>query len=1186
MQLKRLEIKGFKSFADKTVIDFTDGITAVVGPNGSGKSNIIEAIRWVMGEQSAKTLRGGRMHDIIFSGTDSRKAINIAEVTLILDNSDSFLPIDFEEVSIGRRLNRNGDSDYYINKESCRLKDVVDLFMDSGLGKESFSIISQGQVEAVFNSKAEDRRAIFEEAAGVFKYKLQKEKAERKLFETQDNLDRVQDILYELNDQLEPLKKQKDIAQSFVSQKEELTDLDIALSVLKIDQYAREQKENKAKIEALNEDLRRVQTKLDRESTELKEKRAALHDIEDKREKLQAETITSVQQIERTEAQLRLVEEKERHQDAFLSEKQGSLKKEETRLAALNDEYESLKQAYQKQSAHVTDLKNDVKKYDERLARLMGNKEEAIEELRGAYIDAMQNKTSLKNEEMYLERERQQATINAEKHKTSLKDVSQKLDEARTSHTEKEAALLAIKTEIDELLETYTSKKALMDDTQGSFKQKADRLNQLNHQLQRAQAKQASLKEMQENYAGYFAGVKAVMRGKDNLQGIVGTVADMMDVPTDVTEAIDVVLGAASQFVIVEDEKSGRDAISYLKNKKAGRATFLPLTTIKKRFVSPQMRQKAQNVDGFIGIASDLIHFDDKVRNVMENLLGQTIVAKDLHSANAIAKALRYSVRIVSLDGDVMNAGGSMTGGGGKRSSNAHLFSQKKEQKALRIEIDELEKTIKLREDENQTDRDTIESLTKDLEELRTSGEDKRLEERQLEQVVESLSETVNRLERECKGLRYEQQEAEKEETQVNTDLKEVKEKRVRAESDLERLKHELDQLTNEKEDKQVQKERLEQEREELSEQWNAERETLAFTRSKRESVEAQIREVDQSIENLKAELTQLEEGVELESKEDLGEKLETLQKEAVKLKAQESDLKESHTDLDEMVSQLDESVSYAIDYKAELTDKKNQLDIAQSRLDVSMDHLLAYLSEEYTTSYEEAKSIQPDDIDAEATQKRVKLLKRGIEELGPVNVGAIEEYERVAERHDFLAAQQQDLLEAKEKLYDTMDQMDSEVERRFYETFSQVKEQFALVFPRMFGGGKAELRLTDPDDLLHSGIEIIAQPPGKRLQSLSLLSGGERALTALSLLFAIIQVKPIPFCILDEAEAALDEANVTRFGRYLHEFASETQFIVITHRKGTMEEADSLYGVTMREKGVSRLVSVHLQDIEETVTQ
>ncbi|WP_423189290.1 chromosome segregation protein SMC [Alkalibacterium sp. f15] len=1186
MQLKQLEIKGFKSFADKTVIDFTDGITAVVGPNGSGKSNIIEAIRWVMGEQSAKTLRGGRMHDIIFSGTDSRKAINIAEVTLILDNADGFLPIDFEEVSIGRRINRNGDSDYFINKENCRLKDVVDLFMDSGLGKESFSIISQGQVEAVFNSKAEDRRAIFEEAAGVFKYKLQKEKAERKLFETQDNLDRVQDILYELHAQLEPLKQQKDIAQAFVSQKEELTDLDIALSVLKIDQYAGDQKENQTKVETLNEDLRRVQAKIDRESSELKEKRATLHQIEDKRESHQARTITSVQQLERTEAQLRLVEEKERHQDAFLNEKQASLTKEEVRLEALTAEYDALAATYQEQSDKVAELKAAVKQYDDRLTRLMGNKEEAIEQLRGDYIEAMQSKTSLRNEETYLTRQLQQVSGTFEKHSKSIAAVSEKLSEAKTEHSGKEKALETIKTEIDSLLNTYTSKKTQMADTQASYKQQANRLGQLNQQLQRAQAKQASLKEMQENYAGYFAGVKAVMRGKDTLQGIVGTVADKMDVPTDVTEAIDIVLGAASQFVIVEDEKAGRDAIAYLKNKKAGRATFLPLTTIKKRFVSPQMRQTAEEVDGFIGIASDLIHFDDNVRNVMENLLGQTVVAKDLHSANAIAKALRYSVRIVSLDGDVMNAGGSMTGGGGKRSSNAHLFSQKKEQKALRIEIDELEKTVALRESESEADRATIDALTKELEELRTSGEDIRLEERQLEQVASSLQETVSRLEREYKGLRYEQSEAEKEATQVKADLVDVKAKRTRAETDLEHLKQELDQLTNEKEDKQAQKIRLEAERDTLSEEWNAHRETLASTRSKRESIASQSKDVQTSVENTRAELTQLEAGVELESKEDLGEKLITLKKEAVQLKAQESELKATHTELDETVNRLDESVSYAIQYKSELTSNKNELDIAQSRLDVSIDFLLDYLSEEYTMSYEEAKLNQPDNIDRESTQKRVKLLKRGIEELGPVNLASIEEYDRVAERHDFLATQQKDLLEAKESLYDTMDQMDIEVKRRFYETFSQVKEQFALTFPRMFGGGKAELCLTDPDDLLQSGIEIIAQPPGKQLQSLSLLSGGERALTALSLLFAIIQVKPIPFCILDEAEAALDEANVTRFGRYLQEFAADTQFIVITHRKGTMEEADSLYGVTMRERGVSRLVSVHLQDIEQTVTQ
>lgn len=1186
MQLKRLEIKGFKSFADKTVIDFTDGVTAVVGPNGSGKSNIIEAIRWVMGEQSAKTLRGGRMHDVIFSGTDSRKAVNIAQVTLILDNSDKFLPIEFEEVSIGRRINRNGDSDYFINKESCRLKDIVDLFMDSGLGKESFSIISQGQVEAVFNSKAEDRRAIFEEAAGVFKYKLEKEKAERKLFETQDNLDRVQDILYELNDQLEPLKKQRDIARSYISQKEELTDLDISLSVLKIDQYALEQKENKGKIALLNKDLTDLQAKVDQESGELKKKRSELHAIEEKRETIQEKMLTSVQQTERTEAQLRLVEEKERHQDAFLSEKQATLKKEETRLASLNKDYETLKAAYDEQFALAEKTKKEITRYNSRLTRLMGNKEEAIEGLRGEYMDAMQLKTSLKNQEMYLEREHHQAQINIKKYQKSLDKVKQNLDEKNLEHKEKNTALTDLKTSIDDLLKIYNSKKEALEQTKTLLKEKMGRLNQLNQDLQRAQAKQASLREMQENYAGYFAGVKAIMRNKEKREGIVGTVADMMDVPSNVTEAIDVVLGAASQFVIVEDEKAGRSAIAYLKNKKAGRATFLPLTTIKKRFISANKLNDVKDLDGFVGVASELIHFDGKVKNIMENLLGQTIVAKDLKSANIIAKALRYTVRIVSLEGDVMNAGGSMTGGGGKRSSNAYLFSQKKEQKALRIEIDELEKTRTLREEETQTHQNEIESLSSDLEELRTSGEEKRLAERQLEQVVEGLLETIKRLERETKGLQYEQSEADREEVDVTTELKDVTERRTQAEVDLKRIKQELDQLTDEKEDTQAKKECLEGERAELNEQWNNERETLASTRSKVEGLESQIKDAKVSLSNIKAELDQLEEGGKLESKEALRKKLEKLKSESSQLKIEENALKTNQHTLDERVSALDESVSYANQHKSELTDQKNTLDIALSRLDVSMDHLLEYLSEEYTVSYEEAKYNQPETIDVEETQKRVKLLKRGIEELGPVNVGSIEEFERVAERHDFLASQQQDLLEAKERLYDTMDQMDQEVKRRFYETFSQVKEQFAIVFPRMFGGGKAELRLTDPDDLLESGIEIIAQPPGKRLQSLSLLSGGERALTALSLLFSIIQVKPIPFCILDEAEAALDEANVSRFGRYLHEFVSDTQFIVITHRKGTMEEADSLYGVTMHEKGVSRLVSVHLKDVEDSVTQ
>lgn len=1182
MQLKRLEIKGFKSFADKTIIDFTDGITAVVGPNGSGKSNIIEAIRWVMGEQSAKTLRGGRMHDVIFSGTDTRKAVNIAEVTLVLDNQDGFLPIDFEEVSIKRRINRNGDSDYYINKETCRLKDIVDLFMDSGLGKESFSIISQGQVEAIFNSKAEDRRSIFEEAAGVFKYKLHKEKAERKLFETQDNLDRVQDILYELNAQVEPLRKQKDSAESYVAQKEELTDLDIALSVLKINQYSKELTDSKETISRLSKEAEELQSSIEKETSEMKKHKHTLHESEVKRETIQANTIETVQQLERTEARLGLVEEREKHKDALLFEKEDNLKHARLQLEELENDRQTISDEYATQQRRVTHYKKEYNQLNEQLNRLTGNKEEALESLRADYIDAMQKKASLTNEVTYLERQLQQSTMQREKHNLSSENVQKALLVAKQSLEEKQGLLKECKASIEHLLQDYKETKVSLDQIQEAFKQKTARLQQMESQLNRAQAKQSSLLEMQENYAGYFAGVKAVMTAKQSLNGIVGTVADLIDVPVDYTEAIDVVLGASSQFVVVEDEKSARDSIQFLKNKRAGRATFLPLTTIKKRSLSATYRYNASLVDGFVGVASELITYDDHVSHVIENLLGNTIVAKDLESANAIARAVQFNVRVVSLEGDMMNAGGSMTGGGGKRSSNAHLFSQKKEEKALRIEIDELEKSIQLRTNELTSDRERVSELTERLEVKRLAGEDHRLLERQLENDVDQFESSVVRLEREEKGLRYEFEEASSEVIRLTDQLKTVKENLLDAEQSRERIDDEMKQLSSEKEDRQSQQERIEKERALVMEDWNKARETLASVQSKKESIDLRIKDTQAMINSLTSQLDDLKTGEVLESKEELHDQLTHLKDKLATLKENERSLKEEQSRVEANIASLEDSSELLQTKRVHILDEKNKLAIQFSRLDVSIDHLLNYLSEEYAISYEEAKLNQPVDLDVEYTQKRVKLLKKGIEELGPVNLASIEEYARVAERYEFLSTQQSDLLEAKAKLYDTMDQMDNEVKRRFLETFNQIKDQFALVFPRMFGGGKAELLLTDPDDLLHSGVEIIAQPPGKKLQSLSLLSGGERALTALSLLFAIIQVRPIPFCILDEAEAALDETNVTRFGRYLHEFASDTQFIVITHRKGTMEEADSLYGVTMKERGVSKLVSVHLKDMND----
>lgn len=1182
MQLKRLELKGFKSFADKTTLEFNDGVTAVVGPNGSGKSNIIEAIRWVMGEQSAKNLRGGRMHDIIFSGTDSRKSVNIAEVTLVLDNQDGFLPVDFEEVSVTRRINRNGESDYFMNKQSCRLKDIVDLFMDSGLGKESFSIISQGQVEAIFNSKAEDRRSIFEEAAGVFKYKMRKQSAERKLEDTQDNLDRVQDILYELDAQVEPLRIQSDLAKSYLEQKEELTGIDISFTVMKIQQLQQTVEKNQEKLSVVTVDLTELTQSIDQDNHSLQNYKFDHLKLEQQREEIQNQLLQIVQSIERTESALTLYAEKEKHKEAFVTEKKASIKRLDEQKATITAKLDSVLTKLKNLSEKESYLNSQIKEKQAQKDRLEGNREEAIENLRTTYIDLMQEQTTLKNEQTYLERQLQQQAISKEKVSRNSVKTNQELQELEKQVSAKAELHSKLKKEVDDLLVSFQSTKEQLNELTHSIDNKEVRLNQSQSKLQQALAKRTTLLEMQENYAGYFAGVKAVMKQKATLTGIVGTVADLIEVPKSYVEAIDTVLSSSSQFIVVEDEKSGREAIQHLKTTRSGRATFLPLTTIKSRLIRSDIKEAAQRIPGFIGVASELIHFNKRVANILENLLGNTIVAESLEAANAIARTVNYRYRVVSLQGDMMNAGGSMTGGGGKRSSNSHLFSQKKELKDLNIFIDEAEKTVDLRRKELSKEKDTLTSLSNTLEEIRTNGEEKRVEEKQLQNELNSVEEKRTRLSREQQALSYESSQVEKEYSASQKRLEEISSEKQLIEEQMDKQKKEMTELSAEKEDIESQKILIQTELESLIKNLQSVNEQQAAVKAEVTHFKNQKTQIEENVTLLHADLTAYEAGEHFGSKEELQQQLLDYKQKNKQLREKETTLKSNIQEIEALQTQVEDRLIAKQADKQKLSDLKAKIEIESSRADVSLDHLLAYLSEEYGMSFEEAKLEAPMELSEEEAQKKVKLLKKGIEELGPVNIGAIEEYKKVFERFTFLSDQQQDLLEAKAKLYDTMDQMDTEVAKRFKETFDQIKEQFTLVFPRMFGGGKAELRLTDPQNLLTSGVEIVAQPPGKNLQSLSLLSGGERALTAISLLFAIIQVRPIPFCILDEAEAALDEANVSRFGKYLQNFSMNTQFIVITHRKGTMEEADSLYGVTMREKGVSKLVSVRLKDVEE----
>ncbi len=1181
MQLKKIIVKGFKSFPEKTTLEFNEGVTAIVGPNGSGKSNIIEAIRWVMGEQSAKTLRGDRMNDVIFSGTNERKPLNIAEVEIILDNSDGYLDIDFEEVSVLRRISRSGDSVYMINQQECRLRDVVNLFMDSGLGKESFSIISQGQVEAIFNSKPEDRRGIFEEAAGVFKYKVRKKDAEKKLDETQENLDRVQDIIYELEAQLKPLRKQADIAQSYLTQKEKLTDLDIGVTVWqikdllkKIDTDKQQLKEISEQAESINSDITTLE---DQETTQ----QEVLNTLENKRETLSMKLIEIVQEKERKKSALDLYDEKARHQEVFIHEKEESISQINERLQKTETSLSTVVEEFEEKNTALKNISKELATLEKEREYLEGDRETQMAELRSQYIELLQKQTSFKNELNYLEQElfkSQKAKSKKEENETTLKE---EVDNLQRVFQDKEAVYTKTSAELLDLLNEYKALEKSLSDKKESIRVQADRVSNTSNELERAKAKQNSLKEMQDNYAGYYAGVRSIMKNKDKLNGVVGTVAELIHVSNQYVQAIDTVLSSSGQFIVVEDEKAGRDAINYLKQSKNGRATFLPLTTIKPRYVMDSIKNKIQHIPGYIGIASDVVSFDEKVQTIIENLLGQTILAETLEAANQIARKIGFRNRVVSLEGDVINAGGSMTGGGSRQNNTSPIFTQKKELDVLEKYISENEKVVQQLIKNQKVVEKELTELEKTAQDIRANGESKRLEEQKIHSEIDNLQTQINRLERELKVTSFELEEN-KTEVQQNEEQKQrTLEALSSVDEEVIECNNRMKLLSSEQQNIEAEKEKVSEKLNKIYESRNNIREDLAAIRTNRQSLEEQTKQYKEQIKALEADIIAFNEETDVDSKEELEQLFDDLKSKQQEIENEQLINKENIASLHVVLKEYKQELHILAGKNKYLADEKSKLEVQLSKNDVRLDHNLNYLVEEYKIGFEEAKLLDEPDMPLEDAQKQVRMLKRGIEELGPVNLNSIAEYESVNERYEFLSGQQNDLIEAKANLYNTMDEMDAIVEKQFKETFDKIQLQFASVFPKMFGGGYAELVLSDPSNLLETGVEIIAQPPGKRLTRLSLLSGGERALTAISLLFAIIQVNPIPFCILDEAEAALDDANVDRFGRYLNDFEYDTQFIVITHRKGTMEHSDQLYGVTMQEKGISKIVSVSLNEAQ-----
>jgi len=1180
-----MEIAGFKSFADRTVIDFENSVTAIVGPNGSGKSNITEAIRWVLGEQSAKNLRGGKMPDVIFAGSDSRRSLNIAEVTIILDNEDHYLPIDYSEVSVTRRLRRSGESDFYLNKQSCRLKDIQELFMDSGLGKESFSIISQGKVEAIFSSKPEDRRGIFEEAAGVLKYKQRKKQAEQKLFETADNLDRLQDIIYELKEQLDPLVVQKKAAQEFLHLKEKLSKVDVAYTVAEMREAKQVWEKTSTTWNTLDAKGRELTELITKEERSVQSKRKRRSELDTLLEEGNQNHLRVVEALKQAEGQQEVLLERSKHTQKSSQEYQEILTEIDTKLDQFETEKSQLISQLSQKNGETQEIEKKQVNVAKELQKYQKTAKELMEELRSHYVDKLQEQAENGNERKNLDKNYQQETARnqhtLQKKATVTKETADKKSQLETIIKQAQA----IQEQLTKERQAYVQAQDKNKEKQQELQATQQKMYQLMNERQQVKARIKSLQDIQENYSGFYQGVRAILQHKEQLPGIVGAVAELMDVPQEYTMAIETALGAAAQHIVVENEADAREAITYLKQQRAGRATFLPLTTIKGRQLSAGIISQAQLIDGFVGIASELVTFSETVRPVVENLLKTTLIAEDLDSANVLARAVHYRYRVVSLDGDVMNAGGSMTGGATKRGNKGNLFSQTNELQQLKEQKSRLDNRLQTTERQVQQFEKNVKENQEQLESLRNHGEKLRMDEQNINNKKQHLQEEYDRLQKEQKALEFETRE-------MDEFLEDYREQKNKLEEEQSDIATELGRIDQEIQELDAKEDMIEEKRTALTQELADLKSDLAVHKEQTMHLQERIKTCDHSYNEQQARKESFQRQLQALTSDfsdhelnenSLKKQVTELSDRKEKLQEELQEIREERYSIQQKISQKDDELTRLHAQQKENLSKRTQVEVEKNSAEILLDNRLQYLQEEYHLTFEAAQAKDEPIKKDPAVKEEIQSLRRRIEAIGPVNLNAIEQYEQVNERYQFLGGQRDDLLMAKEQLFHTMSEMDEEVKTRFGQTFEAIRQEFKVVFPNMFGGGRAELILTDPHDLLNTGIEIEAQPPGKKLQSLSLLSGGERALTAIALLFSIIQVRPVPFCVLDEVEAALDEANVLRFGNYLQSFQNGTQFIVVTHRKGTMEAADVLYGVTMEESGVSKIVSVRLEEVSES---
>ena len=1186
MYLKSIEVQGFKSFANKIVFDFHNGITGIVGPNGSGKSNVADAVRWVLGEQRVKQLRGGSMQDVIFAGTENRKPLSYAYVAITLDNSDHQLAVDYEEVTVARRIYRSGESEYLLNGTVCRLKDVNELFYDTGIGKEGYSIIGQGQIDRILSSKPEESRELFDEATGIVKFKRRKRTAQKKLEDEQQNIIRINDILSELEKQLGPLERQSEVAKKYLQKKEALKTYDVNVFILEVERIQNQLKELEEKSAITQADF--TQTSEEYENTRVEYERVE-QQIEELNQNLESAREARTQaglrgqqmenQVELLKEQIHSVQANDEHLKGRLT----SIARDQEAKALEKAEQEQIKAQLETQGREVADRALEAEKQLTDIRQRIAQLNAQIESGKNQIIGILNERASTKGKLQRYDAMQEQIQIRKAQ-------VNQRILQARSQEAEALVRFEQYQEELNQVCAKILELNVLKEEKESCSEALRADLTKYNQQLEvgqtayhRESSKLEALKNMTERYEGYGNSTRKVMERKKQTPGILGVVADIIKVEKKYETAIETALGGNIQNIVTDNEETAKAMISFLKEQKLGRATFLPLTSMSAKDNFP--KKEALSEKGVIGLASELVRADKKYEGVVQYLLGRVLVAEHIDAAIAIARKYTYSLHIVTLEGEYLSPGGSMTGGTFKNASN--LLGRRRE-------LEELTESIRLLKEDLEKTKDAIVLAKQQRDELRKDQEDlaNQLQEQYLLQNTAQMNrdqaeERRKSLEEGFRGLSSELQEMEQQvqdikgsQEQINRELEESREQEELRETAVAQDQKQLEELR-------VQETVLTEAAEAVHLEVSALRQKIDFVQENLQRIAGEVDRLSQeesglhrNVEQGQGDISAKEQGIQAlqEELERNRERIRQLEERAGQLSAQREEFLASQKNFFSKREELSER-------KANLDKEIFRLNSQREKLEEISESQMNYMWEEYELTYNGALPLRNEEFtELPVLKKQITALKEEIRKLGDVNVNAIEDFKQVSERYTFMNAQRNDLVKAEETLRGIISELDAGMRKQFKEQFANIQVEFDKAFKDLFGGGKASLEMNEEEDILEAGIRIIAQPPGKKLQNMMQLSGGEKALTAIALLFAIQNLKPSPFCLLDEIEAALDDSNVGRFSKYLHKLTKNTQFIIITHRKGTMEAADRLYGITMQEKGVSALVSVNLiaEDLDE----